>query len=55
MGRLPKSIIGLPNDADIENEELKEIVKNYNKIIQNLVNNLYGDLKDHEDRISDLE
>lgn len=55
MGRLSKTIIGLPNEAEIKDEELKEIVKDYNKIIKNLTGTLYGDLQALEERISALE
>jgi len=55
MPRISPSIADLPNEADVKDEELKEIIRKYNIAFLKLVTTLYGDLKDHEERISDLE
>lgn len=50
----PKAII-LPNEADIEDEELREIIRKQNEAIRYLVSLLYSDLSDFETRIYNLE
>jgi len=52
--RTPKTII-LPNEANIKDDELREVIRKQNEAIRYLLSLLYGDLSDHEKRIQDLE
>jgi len=52
--KTPKNII-LPNENKINDENLREIIRQQNEAIRYLLSLLYGDLSDFENRIKALE
>ncbi len=55
MPRMTSNIPDLPIEANIKDEELKKIVKQYNLSLQKLATILYGDISDLHNRIKEIE
>jgi hypothetical protein len=55
MPRITMNLPDLPIESNIKDEELREVVKQYNMALHKLMTVLYGDIQDHEERITDLE
>jgi len=55
MPKISNVLPNLPNESDIKDEELREVVRKYNNALQKLMLTLYGDSKEFEERISALE
>jgi len=50
-----QSSVMLPRVEEIEDEKIKEIFKEYNKIFFELMTNIYSDIKSLIERVDDLE
>ncbi|KUK98197.1 MAG: hypothetical protein XE08_0630 [Parcubacteria bacterium 32_520] len=55
MSRITINLPDLPIEANIKDEELRRIVKQYNMVLQRLMTDLYGDISELNERISALE
>ncbi len=55
MSRITINLPDLPIEANIKDEELKKVVKQYNMVLRRLMTDLYGDISELNERISELE